>query len=144
MIAVDNDSPEIYRKLDIPVCCATMGMMLGGFSERDELEIAEVCRKMAKTVYVDAANKTLFIGEDPAVEETGLVVYTEKKDSDMSNSFFRRWTDTRHLMFEYQVKGLKGDLFVIKGLWIVDHWHALDIFPSSRLHVIQPERDSKL
>jgi hypothetical protein len=109
---------------------------VSGNSEYAEHVTSSIAKEMTKEVYVDSSRNYIFVGEDHNIEQTGIVVYSPLNLNGYETEFFKRWNEIKTLMFEYQVFGVdKKDIFIIKGLWIQDHWKFLDVFPSSRIHI---------
>ena len=134
---------------DIPVCSAIIGFACfgGGASdkEKEELFFADICKTMAKTVFIDEEKKWVFVGENPKDSETGLIDYTEKGETEFSKSFFERWKATRTMLMEFSTYDpiAKEFLFCITGLWISDKWFDLQICPTPRLIVIVPPQNNQ-
>lgn len=137
-----SDSSEIlssFHKLDIPVCAAEIGLGLFGFSERDELGVASLCLDMAKTVFIDIKKRYVFIGQDPQDTNSALIEYTEQLNNSFTESFFKRWSLTHHLILNFNCVDFKGvSVFCIQGLWAIYYWKYLDIAPGSKITVISP------
>jgi hypothetical protein len=124
--------------LNVPICIAELGMgIFGSDTEHMEHIFAEVCKKNAQVVDIRPDSKTVFIGNDPAIEETGLVTYTEERGSKYSEEFFKRWKELHVMVFELQMLDLKNEpIFALQGIWRNDHWEKLEIKPWGSLHVI--------
>ena len=73
--------PELTKLLkdyNYPVCVADIGLGLIGWGkdqERQELRLAQMCKEMAKTVFVDSKRRYVFVGKDPEIPESGLIEY---------------------------------------------------------------------
>jgi len=132
------------RESNIPVCLADMSMAVFGFAgdlEPFEHRMAEMSKGMAKTVVVDSKARTVFIGVDPHILESGLVEYTDDVKSVVVDDFFKRWDETHMMIFEFTIFGKPDkERFVIKGLWEKDHWYALEITASQNIKVL-PSRE---
>ena len=134
----EDDHQRMLWKGNIPICVAEMGLLMFGMGpdqEAFEHRYSMVCKEMAKKVAVDVHAKTLFIGEDPSDENTGLVVYTEQRDTDYTREFFKRWSETRMMVFQYHLKGLNGPIFSLGGLWDKDGWTTLEIGHRGTFHI---------
>lgn len=131
---------------DIPVCVTKIAMLMfgGNAHENEEFEHqwSNSCKKMAKTVVVKPDKKSVYIGDDlNATAETGLVEYTSQLDGEYSSHFFERWIQTKSMLFEFIVIGKSSNpIFCLKGLWLHDHWQFLDVVPSNKLYVIEPQK----
>ena len=123
---------------NIPVCVVVANLSVKGSDiEKVEHMLSVTAKNMAKTVFVDSAKNHVFIGIDPTDEMTGLVTYTTEKRNRYEDEFFKRWDKIKALIFEFQTVSIdKQDVFTIKGLWIQEHWHSLEICPSSKIHVM--------
>jgi hypothetical protein len=134
MIGREDSSTD----MNVPICIAELGMgIFGGNTEQMEHLFAEVCRKNAKIVDIHPDKKTIFIGMDPSIEETGLITYTEERNSEYSIEFFKRWSELHCMIFEFQMLDLKNEpLFALQGIWRNDHWEKLDVKPRGSMHVI--------
>ena len=131
---------ELLKKQNYPVCVADMGMLIfGSGQEQEEHHIAELCKGMAKTVFVDKKKQYVFIGENPEIPDTGLIEYTNDVESSCSNSFFKQWGLLKSLFLEFNVIG-KEPLFTLKGLWIINEWKFLEIFPHSSITIVPPKK----
>jgi len=130
---------EQFMRVNLPCCIARIGLGLFG-SGMEELEhrMAEISKNMAKLVHVDVVKKLVFIGENPEDEETGLVWYEEKNETNYTRDFFQRWRETETLLFEFHHLDMNGggSRFVIKGLWTGGKWEHLDIISSPKIEVL--------
>lgn len=142
---VKMEGPEeltaLIQEKDFPICTADMGMELYGWGkdlEREELHIAEMCKDMAKTVFVDLKTRYVFVGENPADPETGLIEYTDNVNGHCSDSFFQQWGLLNSMFLEFNVVSIKGPMFTLRGLWIIDSWKFLDIFTHANITVVTP------
>jgi hypothetical protein len=143
---LQSDLPiEFMRNSDLPVCVVEMGIGMFGFStslEPYELHMANECMKMAKTVHIDSKTGYVFIGEDPANPETGLVEYTDDVHKPQTENFFKRWDELHMMIFEFTVFGQSGQArFAIKGFWDKTKWHSLEIIADQTIKTVTP-RDS--
>jgi len=130
---------ELLKKQNYPVCVADMGLgIYGQGQEQEEHHIAELCKAMAKTVFVDMERRYVFIGEDPEIPETGLIEYLSDVDGHCIDSFFKQWGLLKSLFMEFNVLGKNGPLFSLRGLWVINEWKILDIFTHSNITVISP------
>ena len=70
-----------------------LGLFMGSESEREkyEFKFSEICKSMAKTVFVDCDDRCVFIGENPEDDESALVEYHDMKNDMYSKSFFKRY-----------------------------------------------------
>jgi hypothetical protein len=131
---------ELLKKHDYPICVADMGLGLFGWGnsqEREELCFAEICKEMAKTVFVDPEKRYVFIGGDPEIPETGLIEYTNNDTINYcSDSFFKQWNLLKSLFMEFNVIGPKEPIFTIRGLWTVNEWKFLEIQPHSNITIV--------
>lgn len=136
---------NLIKEQNYPVCVADLGMGIFGPSrrgqEQEEHQISQMCMAMAKKVFIDREKKYVFIGEDPKIPETGLIEYTSDVDGPCSDSFFRQWDLLKSLFMEFNVIGMKEPLFSLRGLWVVDEWKYLDIFPRSNITIISPKEN---
>jgi hypothetical protein len=141
---IQSDSSELLTALhqyDLPICVAEMGLGLINFNERDELGIACFCKNMAKTIYVNTEKQYVYIGDDYQEPNSALIEYTEEIPTIFTNSFFQRWDLTHQLLFDFNYIGFNGKpVFCIKGLWVIDKWHHLDITPGSKIILVSPKR----
>lgn len=137
MASSDGDIQK-FREMNVPVCIAEMGLgIFGSGMEQLEHQMAESAKSLAKTVSIDSQAGTVFIGEDPSVEDSGLVVFQEGLYSPMAKAFFERWDQSHMLLFEFHVLGLEGKpRYAIRGLWENDGWSNLEIVASPKIHVI--------
>jgi len=131
-----NDSTD-FKKDDLPICVTESSIGFFNFGvdlEREENNLANLCKSMARTVYIDSSKNYLFIGENPRDSETALVEYIEERpDNIFAQHFFNRWDKLHVMMFEFSIYSLnkkmeQNDLnFVLKGLWDLNHWYTLKI-----------------
>lgn len=88
---------------------------------------------------------SVFIGEDPEKEETGMVIYQEFSDNPTIKDFFRRWDETHTLIFEFTLRRVganQEDLGVIacsRGIRVGDKWVKLEIIKEPTIHVNEKE-----
>jgi len=132
-------------QMDIPVCTASIAMLSFGNpfgNEEIEHRWAETCKEMAKLVIVNDIKKSIYIGDDPnATDGTGLVEYQCEGPTQFNTHFFERWNQIKTLMFEFSVYGNdRQTSFCLKGLWLKDHWHRLEILGSSKVEVVPPKK----
>jgi hypothetical protein len=139
-----SDILELMKLSDIPVCVAEMGLGMFGFStslEPLEHHMANICMGMAKTVHVDSKTGYVFIGEDPAIPDTGLVEYTDDVHKPQSDNFFKRWDELHVMLFEFSVFSQNGEArFVIKGLWDKTKWHFIEVIADQTIKTISPKQ----
>jgi hypothetical protein len=165
-ILAGKNIPENFEKYGIPVCTAEIGLGMFGYTgsekEREEFVFGQICKKMAKEVFVDIEKRWVFVGEDHKDPETGLIDYTEQKYVQCVLDFFINWTKYHVLLMEFSVsnplQGRKSDLtkidpiagsgtsnfvppkdttlFCLRGFWEVDHWNSLDVFPSANIKIV--------
>jgi len=67
-------------------------------------------------VEINSNLMSVFIGVDPEMEETGLVMYQEFSDHPTIKAFFQRWDESHTLFFEFTLRrigALQEDLGVI-------------------------------
>lgn len=125
---------------DTPVCVVFQSLLMFGGLNNEHLEhqFCEIARKMARVVSVDPDKKTVFVGVDADDEESGLVVYQElNENNDFARSFFEQWRVLKKMLFEFQVFGNNKDCrYVIRGLWVEDHWESLDSIPFPKTIII--------
>ena len=146
---VASNKPElikILRDIDMPVCVASVGLGFSNYGKSQELEehrVATTCMEDGmKVVDINSKERTIFIGSDPKVKETGIVVYKDTNFSELSNSFFDRWEKLKLLSMEFQVYNITNNLsvksiaFTIKGLWDTDKWQRLVIGGTQHIHVV--------
>lgn len=132
-------SETLIWKNNIPVCVAEFGMMMfGGDREWFEHTLAQSMLRMAKVIQIDVDSKSLFIGEDPHKEDTGLVVYRECNSSnEYAKEFFRRWSEVESLVMQLHVFGAGHEvMFSIVGLWVKGAWHHLDIKSKGSIFIV--------
>lgn len=131
ILAIDKGSPDDVQKMNTPVCSANIYIGLMGYGpqlEREEARLAELCKRMAKQVFIDPVKKYLFVGEDPRILETGLVEYTEKESHQYATDFFEQWEKYHAMLFEFVVLDMDGKTrFALKGLWWENKWFKLEI-----------------
>ncbi len=133
--------------LDIPVCAANIAMLMfgGNAHENEEFEHqwSNMCKDMAKVVVVKPEKRFVYIGDNVnATEETGLVEYTSEINSEYTNHFFERWIQVKSMLFEFTVIGRSTEaIFCLKGLWVHDHWQFLEVIPSNKLKVVEPQKE---
>jgi hypothetical protein len=124
-----------FVKMNLPICVAE-SHLISLYNEKIEHDASIMAKEMVKEIFVDSSKKYFFIGEDHNNEMTALICYSVEHNGLYEQEFFKRWDEIRSLLFEFQVFGKNGeDIFVIKGLWLKDKWHFLDVFPSSKLHI---------
>ena len=136
---VDGNIDQLI-KFDVPVCSSIMGLGMFGFkAEKEKYEHiwSEMCLKMAKYVYVDSINHSVYIGDDKEhSENTGLIEYTTEKVNEYEISFFKRWEIIKSLIFEHTIVDLENKpIFCLKGLWVIDKWDKLDICTENTISV---------
>ena len=139
-----SDIPiEFMTISDIPVCVAEAALGLLGFSTGLELfehQMAASCVEMAKTVHIDSKTNFVFIGEDPAFLETGLVEYTNDINKPQTESFFKRWDELHIMLFEFTLFGQNGEArFAIKGLWDKTKWDSLEVIANQTIKTVSPK-----
>ena len=141
-------NPESIQliQMDIPVCTAAITMLSFGGNPSGDEEIehrwAETCKEMAKHIIVDDIKKSIYIGDsEKAVEGTGLVEYQCEGPTEYNIHFFERWNVLKTLMFEFSVYGNDRQIsFCLKGLWLKDHWHMLEVRGTSNVEVVSPKK----
>lgn len=128
---------QSFVELNIPVCVSEYLLQVDMQNkEYAEHIVSNLAKEMAKEVYVDSSNKCVFIGEDHNKEITGIVVYSVFNLNKYEIEFFKRWDETKTMLFEHQVKDFNNqEIFILKGLWLKDKWKYLEILPSSRIHI---------
>jgi hypothetical protein len=138
IVQSDTDFP----KFEIPICVATVGLGMLGFSphefEREEHNFSQICMNMAKIVHIDIEKQWVFIGEVPTDVETGLIDYTELRKTNFTQSFFQCWERLRTIYMEFQLFNPLAKnkyLFVLNGIWDKNHWVHKNIIPEPRLHI---------
>lgn len=135
----DEFSETMIWKSDAPVCVVEMGfMMFGDDKEFFEHVIAKSMLEMAKIVFIDIDKKYLFVGENPKKEDTGLVVYEEKDNSNnYASHFFERWQETKSFVIQIHVINMKNIVFSIVGVWANNQWSILEMRPKGNLFIVQ-------
>lgn len=128
-------------RTNLPVCISEICLLAyGPAMEEMEHRIAQSLKDSIGVVHVDEKNKYVFVGENADMEETGLVVYTERKDSEYSKSFFSRWQETHQLLFQFSVLGNdRKPRFSLVGYWFSNHWKILEIKHSENFIVISKD-----
>jgi hypothetical protein len=130
-----------FVALNLPICVTEnyLGMVITPLMrEKVELVIAESLKKMAKTIYVDAAKNYIFVGEDPEIEETGLIVYSVANPGNYEKEFFRRFQEVHSLLMEYQVLDQENKHIVsLKSMWVKSKWQFLDWIPIAKLSILE-------
>jgi hypothetical protein len=97
---------------------------------------------LAQKVHIDTETHSVFIGQDPDKEESGLVVYQQQNPFGASQDFFDTWQTYHDLLFEFQVyRRISGFQrpplkFCIRGLWRNDSWSQLFIANSCAFNMI--------
>jgi len=119
----EKDETLLWRS-NLPVCVADMGAFIIGDTET-MAEIEKSIISMAATVHVDPEKKYVFIGVDPSVEDTGLVIYTEEGDKACAREFFKRWVETKSMFFQFRLMFGSKVHFAMKGLWADGKWLSL-------------------
>lgn len=129
--------------MDVPVCVAKMGMGMFGFNlhdkEESEHKWSDVCKIMAQHVVVDVVNRSIYIGEyEHFIPNAALVEFQSQSKSAYSDNFFKRWTETKTLLFEFTVIDLSSQQpsFCLRGLWINNSWQSLNVVPTNNLTII--------
>jgi hypothetical protein len=88
---------------------------------------------------------SVFIGIDPEVEETGMVMYQEFSDNPTIKAFFQRWDETHTLIFEFTLNRVSatrenlGVLACVKGVRVGDKWVRLGIVKEPTIHIKEEE-----
>lgn len=140
IVVSDKPVPGL-KETNTPICTANMGMGMFGFSsdlEREESNLANICFKMAKQVFIDSEKKYVFIGKDPQDPETALVEYTEEDSHIYAEEFFKQWDTLRTMLFEFTLFDMEGNArFTIKGLWDNDKWFSLEIRTKPSLTILK-------
>jgi hypothetical protein len=143
MGGISSQQFDTIRSQDYPVCAAQMCMGLYGWGpdlEHQEHFMANMCKNMAKTVFVDSKKRYVFVGEDPDIPDSGLIEYTDEIQQTFSNSFFIQWDIYHSLVLDFSVVGFKMEpIFCIRGLWSIDKWSFMDVYPSSSITVISSQ-----
>lgn len=128
--------------VNIPICVAKIGMLLFGFNPHEKEESdhkwSDVCRIMAQYVVVDTIKRSIYIGEHKdAIPDTGLVEFQSQSKSEYANHFFKRWIETKTLLFEFTVIDItQQPSFCLRGLWLNDSWQSLHVVPTNNLTII--------
>jgi hypothetical protein len=138
---LDQENSTLFKVLNIPVCVSEFCLNIEGEgSERLRQRFSIICRDMAKIVFVDSTKRYVFIGREPEDENTALISYYVKTSGGFEEQFFRRWEETRMLLLEFQVfDRSRRDLFALKGVWLKEEWHSLEVVAISRIEVIESE-----
>jgi len=129
---------------DIPVCSAFMKRYLSTVIPSFTTLLHESLIHTLKTVVIDSEVQTIFVGEDPGVEETALVLYQNDIESPYTKSFFERWDKIRSLLFEYTIirtditgKNI-GILTCISGYWANDKFSYLNKIDTPKFTIREP------
>lgn len=131
-----SDSEEL-NNINVPLCIVTMLLDIHKTNiEKIEHETALKCIDMSKNVDVNVDKRTVVIyGKNK--EDDALVIYEDLKRNEHSNEFFKRWIETKTLLFEFQVHNADNvDVFAIRGLWTNNAWFGLKITPFSNAEII--------
>lgn len=108
---------EKLKNWDIPIC-SVISLVDKPAKKINKKILKDICRQMAKTVYVNKKKKYLFVGEDPFYPNTALVEYEIKDNNQFGNIFLERWEKTKVLLLEFNLYDKKKKyLFTLKGLW---------------------------
>lgn len=140
----ESDGGELFETVlwrsNIPICVAEIGIgLFGPDIEQMEHIMAQSCLASIGSVFIDTEKRFVFIGENPDIEDTGMIIYTPEEDTDCNRSFFARWEESHHLLLQYCFYGMdKKPLFSIVGYWIRDHWKILEVKHSENFHIINP------
>ena len=136
----NSDTFEKLKAQNIPMCIAYMGLgMFGGANEMErlELEFSEICKSMAKTVHVDPQKRYVFVGENAEDSTTGLIDYSDNVFDEAADEFFSQWHKLKCMTMEFNALDLNNKpIFSLKGMWSIDRWHSLDVYPSSKIWVV--------
>jgi hypothetical protein len=92
--------------------------------------------EMSKHVEIDVDKRTIIIyGKNK--NDDAIVLYEDLKRDDHSDEFFKRWTETQSLIFEFQVHNLKNvAVFAIRGLWLDNKWFGIKVVPFSNTEIL--------
>jgi hypothetical protein len=133
---------ESYQKFNIPICKAKIGLGMFGFGpelEQQEHSFSEICKDMAKQVWIYPETQTVRIGMDETDNEQDLVTYQVEKPSCYTEEFFKRWQEIHCLLFEFSVFDQEGSpRFALKGLWLYvsetnKGWKSLEVLPTETM-----------
>jgi hypothetical protein len=127
--------------MDVPVCVAKIVMLMFGFNfhekEESEHKWSDVCKLMAQYVIIDPTKRFLYIGDDKNAKSGTALVEFQSPVSEYSTHFFKRWVETKSLLFEFTVMDAnQQSLFCIRGLWVNNSWQTLDVVPTNNLTII--------
>ena len=135
----------VDMKIDIgcancPTCICEMPLLSFGIGEMNteviEHQYSQLMLRMAKEVYVDSEKKYVFIGENSKNDETGLVMYSEFKDSKYTIEFFKRWDDLNQMIFQFTTFGIEdAPLFAVSGFWSKQKWLNLEIVTKGNIQI---------
>jgi hypothetical protein len=142
ILSIDGDvvlTERIKNFKPIPICyarCETGITIIGRNSEKMELSLAEICKRMVNKVLIKKPK--VIIGENLDDEESWLIDYEEKKPTEITEMFFEEFkkTNTLHMQFSAFDPLRKRDLFCVCGLYHDGVWEELEILPSSKIHFI--------
>lgn len=129
ILAINKGSPNELQKLNAPICTA---QMTAPSSKIDEKRMAQMCKDMAKTVYINPEQMTVYIGEGMHTQEGALVEYTETNSHEFTKEFFEQWKRLQMLMFEFvMLNSNNKPIFSLRGIWDKGKWHNLAIHHGS-------------
>lgn len=137
-----NNEQEINLILkNIPIIVVESSLRIPLITDDIREKICQNLSTGVDAIEINSNLRTVFIGSDPEIEETGLVIYQDFKETDRTNAFFQRWDETNSLIFEYTLRRsgiLNEDLGVIgclRGLRVGDHWTKLELTNEPTLHI---------
>jgi len=124
--------------LDIPVCVVNISAMLLNINDTLRSIINESLLSSFNVVHIETFGKNVFIGNDPDIEETGMVIYHEESCNPQSEGFFKRWEETETLLFEFSILSLSTPVRLVtclSGLWAHGSWKNLKIVKTPRISI---------
>ncbi len=123
---------EAMRRFVHPICVAEQYVTISRKQFRlIERGLQKSIFSLARGVYIDPDERTVFVGKDPEKESTGLVIYKDLLQGEASDGFFDCWRLYKSMFFEFQVlRRLSGVekptfQFSIVGHWEDNAWAAL-------------------
>lgn len=94
---------------------------------------------MTKEVLIDSDKYKVIIAASIENEESRLVEYVEKSNFIYAKEFFLRFNELKEFAFFFVVKNFAKleTAFSIIGAWNKNNWALIDIFPSSKIIIVE-------
>jgi hypothetical protein len=141
---LSNFPDGLVETANMPVCIAKGAMFcFGGDVEFFEHIMSKTFMGAAKMVHVDPEKRYVFVGENPEVEETGVVVYTNDGEGtgEYADQFFQRWKETQSMILQfYLYDNQRQPRFVILGFWNNGKWDLLESRTKGLFNVVDPRQ----